>query len=817
MKNILIFISLLTSLTLSAQQKGVAPLASPLEGGRGVTRAVVVGISNYQDEGIPDLRFADKDAEAFAQWLRSPAGGSLPDASIRLLLNKDATTGKMITTLDWLIGASKPGDEAIVYFSGHGDVERMTRFQRGYWLTWDSPPAAYAAGAFSLVFLQDIITTLSEVGVQVVVVSDACRAGKLAGSEFGGAQATAAALSKQFANEIKILSCQPEEFSLEGEQWGGGRGCFSYHLVDALYGMADSNSDGVVNLMEVGRYLEEKVPIETAPHQQVPLTVGNRMTKLTEVNAEALALWQQQKGRNETVFTKIESRAQEYLMLAKADTSIQELYAAFTAAIEKGRLMPTDSTAGKSANDYYERLIKEPSIASLHGVMTRNFAAALIDEGQQIVNRFLKGDLKAMDVLKGVESTKAGELTAQFYRAAELLGEKHYFYPKLKAKALYFESYTVYDLPISRDSAHKLDIKLMRQAVALDPVSPHIWGNLATSLPLDSVDFYIEKLNELAPNWPVWYNNIGFKYAINSNHEKAVQYFEKAIALDSNYLEPLIVISYSFEYLGQKDEATRYRKAAASIGLRTLENDSTALSIREWAALADALVSVERFEEAEDIAKKMIANKSTNFSGWYYLGFGYSSQLRYDEAEIAFKKLIALDSTLAPSWNHLGNLYRDMNHHADAVIAFKKAITLDSMSSFYWGQLGRTYFLAQQYSEAERVFKKAISLDSTNAYRRWGMALVHFKTGRLKEARQGFLKVIELDPYYPNNKEARLGMAYTFVIEGKMAEALVYIEQAIQKKATYEELQKDEDLAPLRALPEWEALMKKYFPDQIKN
>ncbi|MBK9017605.1 MAG: caspase family protein, partial [Saprospiraceae bacterium] len=92
--------------------------------------AVVIGISDYQDEQIPDLRFADRDAEAFAQWLRSPAGGSLPDAQVKVLTNKNATTGKMIAALDGLIVASKPGDEAIIYFSGHGDVERVTKFQR---------------------------------------------------------------------------------------------------------------------------------------------------------------------------------------------------------------------------------------------------------------------------------------------------------------------------------------------------------------------------------------------------------------------------------------------------------------------------------------------------------------------------------------------------------------------------------------------------------------------------------------------------------------------------------------------------------------
>ncbi|MBK6996737.1 MAG: hypothetical protein IPH31_18090 [Lewinellaceae bacterium] len=36
------------------------------------TRAVVIGISDYQDPQIPDLRFADADANAFANFLRSP-------------------------------------------------------------------------------------------------------------------------------------------------------------------------------------------------------------------------------------------------------------------------------------------------------------------------------------------------------------------------------------------------------------------------------------------------------------------------------------------------------------------------------------------------------------------------------------------------------------------------------------------------------------------------------------------------------------------------------------------------------------------------
>lgn len=95
-----------------------------------------------------------------------------------------------------------------------------------------------------------------------MVFTDACHAGKLAGSGIGGTSATASALQKQFANEVKIMSCQPNELALEGEEWGGGRGVFSYHLVDALTGLADKNNDGTVSLLETERSLQDIVPAE---------------------------------------------------------------------------------------------------------------------------------------------------------------------------------------------------------------------------------------------------------------------------------------------------------------------------------------------------------------------------------------------------------------------------------------------------------------------------------------------------------------------------------------------------------------------------
>ncbi|MBK8956484.1 MAG: hypothetical protein IPM34_13150 [Saprospiraceae bacterium] len=128
-----------------------------------------------------------------------------------------------------------------------------------------------AGGAFQVHMLQEVITTLSTKNKsKVLIIADACRSGKLAGHAVDGSQTTNANLARQFSNEVKILSCQPNEFSIEGEQWGGGRGVFSYHLINAMYGLADHNADNWLTLNEIGRYLDDRIPVEASPLSQNP-------------------------------------------------------------------------------------------------------------------------------------------------------------------------------------------------------------------------------------------------------------------------------------------------------------------------------------------------------------------------------------------------------------------------------------------------------------------------------------------------------------------------------------------------------------------
>ncbi|MBD0256422.1 MAG: caspase family protein, partial [Cytophagales bacterium] len=139
------------------------------------TLALVIGISDYQ--GAPDLQFAHVDALAFYRHLRWGAGGRLDSSQVYLLLNEQATGGNIVAALDWLKAESKRGDKVIIYFSGHGDAEKMTNQHSGYLLAHDSPARVYPLGALAVDFLKNYVQTLAGAGIRVTFIADACHSG----------------------------------------------------------------------------------------------------------------------------------------------------------------------------------------------------------------------------------------------------------------------------------------------------------------------------------------------------------------------------------------------------------------------------------------------------------------------------------------------------------------------------------------------------------------------------------------------------------------------------------------------------------------
>ena len=867
-------------LAYAQNQKGASPIANAQERIAKNTYAVVVGISDYQDKDIPDLRFADRDAEAFANFLRSQAGGSLDGDHLKLLTNSEATLGQFAAALDWLMEVTKEGDNAIVYFSGHGDVEKKTLTQPGYLLCWDAPSRVYmGGGAFALNMLQEVISTLSiQNKAKVVVITDACRSGTLAGSTIGGSQATAANLAKQYANEIKILSCQPNEYSIEGEQWGGGRGAFSFNLVDALYGLADGNNDLFVTLQELGRYLEDHVTAEVAPVSQVPMVIGNRTERLAAVDAGLLANLRTGKTNQVKMLSAVEMRGLEEDVLAEVDETVRELYRLYKQSLKDKTLLEPANTC---ANAYYERLLAEPQLALLHTTMTRNYAAALQDDAQQAMNIWMKADVLQLHCIG--KSLRLEPIPRLLERAAELLGEKHYMYRQLQARKLMFEGIlkglgnTNPDEQLARRC-----LSLFRQSLVLEPESPHPWHLMGLTYANnlrkpDSAMVCAQEALKLAPNWVYPFANLGTTFNLIDDWENAQKALKAAESIDPNH--PLVTNGWALWYayqespediekglslfmkykqengpmypcwyndlatvmmsLGKFDEAMEeLDKAMAmdstndailtNIGmvyLLTASYDKALPYLKKSVELNPLDVAAlnnlgmlynytEQFEEGEKVWQKVISLDSTFANGWNNLGYLYEKIGRFEEALVAYNKAVELDPDLWTSWLNLANLYHATGKDSLAEAALKKNVTLNPYEVENWLTAGQFYLKTNRPEAAEPFFIQATALDSTIAIPHKHLGVVYFRTGRPTAAQSSFQKALAIDPDFA---PALLGMACLSMAEGKTTGAIAYVEQAIGKGIKFEQLQKDMDLAPLRATPEWKELMKNYFQDKFKD
>ncbi len=245
------------------------------------TYALIVGISQYKE--MPALQYADRDAIAFAEFVRSQG---TPDSNIKLFLNEDASRLNIVDELYRLSQMAKPQDLFYFYFGGHGDLEANVSNENTLLLLHDAPIKSYFTGdAFLQVSeLKNWLSALSKKQVQIVFIADACHSGGLIGGNEGQVR-TQKVLEENWSNVTKILSSQANELSLEGQQWGGGRGLFSYHLVNGLIGKADADQNNMVSLEELNTYLLNNVTKEASPNLQTSLVLGEKIScwqKLTQ-------------------------------------------------------------------------------------------------------------------------------------------------------------------------------------------------------------------------------------------------------------------------------------------------------------------------------------------------------------------------------------------------------------------------------------------------------------------------------------------------------------------------------------------------------
>lgn len=240
--------------------------------------AVVVGISTYRHAGpkLSNLRYAARDAERFAAFLKSDKGGQFPADHVLLLTDQAATRQGITEALFNFLKHTIREDMVIIYFSGHGspDPEKLSNL---YIVAHDTHPDKIASTGFPM---WDLDTALhrSIAAQRVVVLADTCHSAGVTegvkGVQVGGAfNRYFSELSRSKPGRVIFTSCEGYEVSKESEKWGGGHGVFTWAMLEALGGKGDADRNGIVTLGEMLDYVDVTVRRETA-NEQHPARAG---------------------------------------------------------------------------------------------------------------------------------------------------------------------------------------------------------------------------------------------------------------------------------------------------------------------------------------------------------------------------------------------------------------------------------------------------------------------------------------------------------------------------------------------------------------
>lgn len=273
--------------------------------------AVIIGVSEYKynDAGLTDLAFADKDADALKKLLIQ---GGFNSNDISFLTNERATLSAVRDSLARFLTRATSTDMILFFLAGHGTPDPYDK-RNLYYLVHDSKVADLKNTALPMlelkqmldqklqakraVFLLDTCHSAGVSGTNIIpkpasqsdgqrqLVKEEPPAANTSGGKKPAPKPTPASdppqlvqggnnvndfLAKQLFNQegrAVLTSSDVNETSAESTRWGGGHGVFTWALLEGLRGLADANTDKTVTAGELFDYVSNRVRKETRNKQ----------------------------------------------------------------------------------------------------------------------------------------------------------------------------------------------------------------------------------------------------------------------------------------------------------------------------------------------------------------------------------------------------------------------------------------------------------------------------------------------------------------------------------------------------------------------
>lgn len=228
---------------------------------------VAIGVGRFRDEQVPPMKYAGRDAEVMAGYLR--AIGSVPEDRVRVLVDTHALKQDLAETFDeWLPKRVDPTTVVYVFFSGRALVDSVTGAVS--LVPFDGTTSAVQR-LYSVRRLQE---SLARASVQRAILMFDVSLEPAPGAD---PAASALPLWDNAIGERKdqMMWMVAQRGLQEAHAYEPARhGLFTYHLLRGLQGLADVDRDGTVAAGELCTYARShtsRIAREQFGNEQDPL------------------------------------------------------------------------------------------------------------------------------------------------------------------------------------------------------------------------------------------------------------------------------------------------------------------------------------------------------------------------------------------------------------------------------------------------------------------------------------------------------------------------------------------------------------------
>jgi hypothetical protein len=234
--------------------------------------AVIVGVANFQDQGIPCLQLSVKDATDFYKFLKERES-MFASMHLTLLVNDDATRANITEALRNKLRSARKDDVVIIYLSGHGAVDAVMT-NEFYFVTYD----ARRRNLFGTALLMNDRNLFRGIASErCLLLADACHSGGFSpGLEKSLRRAPLRlGLFEGVRGRITIASSRPEEVSYERPIFGNS--VFTHFVLKGLRGEAvTERKSGIVSVRSLFDYVAEATKKSTGGAQNPQLFNGEK-------------------------------------------------------------------------------------------------------------------------------------------------------------------------------------------------------------------------------------------------------------------------------------------------------------------------------------------------------------------------------------------------------------------------------------------------------------------------------------------------------------------------------------------------------------